>query len=250
MSMEDPVFFAGQYMLAPAAGGAAKFKEEWLREYEIEGKFIRYRDQLGEVKYQPIKDLITYISVDPAFSKKHSSARTAIPVVGTNGTDFFLLEDFAEHGVGEDDIAQIVIDFFKRYKPKKIFIETIVAQIVVANTIRRVAREQGIQIDQFIEEVRSHGQTKKEWRILSLEPTFKRGRFYTHKTHVNFRQEYVSFPRSSLKDVLDALSFQTDEWSTLETMMNPARGPHAEKNRIAEQSAIQRVRNAFKPRRR
>jgi hypothetical protein len=250
MSLEDPVFFAGQYMLEPAAGGAAKFKEEWLREYEIDGKYIRYRDQLGEMKYQPIKDLKTFISVDPAFSKKLSSARTAIPVVGTNGSDYFLLEDFAEHGVGEDDIAKIVIDFFLKYKASKIFVETIVAQIVVANTIRRVAREKGIQIENFIEEVKSHGQNKKEWRILSLEPTFRRGRFYVHKSHTNFRQEYVSFPRSSLKDVLDAISFQTDAWSKLEAFSTPVSGPQAEKNRLAEMSAIARVRKAFQPRRR
>lgn len=222
MAMEDPVFYAGQYLLEPAAGGASKFKDEYLRYYEIDNRFIRYRDQLGEMKHQPLKDLTYMISVDPAFSKKSANARTAIPVVGTNGTDFFLMEDFAEHGVGEDDIARIAIDFFKRYDAKKIFVETIVAQIVIANNIRKVAREEGIHIDPFIDEIRSHGQQRKDWRIFAMEPFFKRGRFYVHKSHQNFLQEYISFPRSPLKDTLDALSFQVNEWDRLETL---AQGP-------------------------
>jgi hypothetical protein len=213
MAEEDPVFYAGQYLLAPAAGGASKFPDDYLRYYELEGRYIRYRDQLGEIAYQPIDDLRIMISVDPAFSKRHSSARTAIPVVGTNGRDFFLLEDFAQHGVGEDDIATVVLDFWQRYGSKgKIFVETIVAQVVIANAIRRVANERNIHIDPFITEIPSHGKAKKEWRIFALEPTFKRGRFHIHKSHQNFLQEYLSFPRAALRDVLDALSFQVQEW--------------------------------------
>lgn len=252
MAMEDPVFYAGQYLLEPAAGGASRFKQEWLRYYEIDNKYLRYRDQQGEMKYQPLSELVYFISVDPAFSKKHSSARTAIPVVGTNGTDFFLMEDFAEHGVGEDDIARITLDFFKRYKVRKIFIETIVAQIVIANTIRKTAREQNIQVDPFIEEIRSHGTQKKEWRIFALEPTFKRGRFHIHKSHQKFLQEYISFPRSPLRDILDALSFQLDEWEKYNALamggMSGNMTPEA--RQAAEQTAIARIKQAWGRRRR
>lgn len=216
MSMEDPVFYASQYLLEPAAGGASKFKPEYLRYYEFDGAhFIRYRDQKGEMTSVSRKDLIYLISVDPAFSKKISNARTAIPVIGTDGKNFFLFEDFAEHGIGEDDIARITLDFFSRYGARKVFVETIVAQIVIANTIRKAAREKKIHIDNFIEEIRSHGVQKKEWRILGLEPFLKRGQFFIHQSHQNFVEEYLAFPRSPYKDVLDAISFQLDEWDKL-----------------------------------
>jgi phage terminase large subunit-like protein len=248
LSMEDPVFFAGQYLLEPAAGGASKFSSDWLRNYELEGDYIRFRDQLGEWKWERISDLQTFISVDPAFSKKTSSARTAIPVVGTNGKEFFLLEDFADHGVGEDDIANIVCNFFTKYAPRKIFVETIVAQIVIANVIRRVARERGIDIAPFIEEIKSHGAQKKNWRIYALEPTFKRGLFYTHRSHQNFIQEYTAFPRSALRDVLDALSFQVDAWDAATRLHGP--GPlNIEERRRADQDAREKVRTAMAARR-
>lgn len=239
MAQEDPVFYAGQYLLNPTAKGATKFAEDDLRFYEIEGGQIRYRDQTGEICYQPISELVTWVSVDPAFSKKNSAARTAIPVVGTNGKDFFLLEDFARRGVGEEEIASVTLDFLQQYNCTKIFVETIVAQIVIANAIRRVAKDRGIA-NPPIEEIASHGDTRKQWRIYALEPYFRRGRFYIHRSHQNFFQEFVGFPRTALRDVLDAISFQKDEWERAVGFGSP-RGDFEQGHR----NAIQRIRNSI-----
>lgn len=251
MQEEDPVFFAGQYLLEPTAGAASVLDPAWLKTYEIDGSSILFDDpETNRKAYLPIRELTTFISVDPAFSKKSSNARTAIPVVGTDGTRLFLLEDFADRLDSEDDIAAKVLDFFLRYRPQKIFVETIVAQVAVANAIRRRFREEGLP-EPPLEEIRSHGTQKKVMRIYGMEHYFKRGIFYYHKTQFKFFNEYVSFPRAILRDVLDAISFQKDEWERIFSMTHKA-GPRRSPEDAAKSSELvkQKIRAAWGRRRR
>lgn len=247
LEQEDPVFFAGQYLLEPTAGAASEFDPADLKYYEIDGAHLRHKNQLGETVYLPLRELTTVISVDPAFSKKHTAARTAIPVVGTNGSELFLLEDFADRGMSEDDIAHQVLDFYMRYHPQKVIVETIVAQVAVANAIRRIFRDNSMP-EPIIDEIPHHGNQRKNLRIYGLAHYFKRGLFNIHRRHSRFIQEYRSFPRSALRDLLDALAFQVNEWERMFRIANshqPGQG-----KQIAEQSAIARIRKAWGRRRR
>jgi len=207
---QDPIFFQANYMLAPAEGGDAAFRYEWLNEYQIEGnrKNIFFRDEQGQRVVQRLSELTTYISVDPAFSDNRSAAKTAIAVVGTDGNRLFLLEDFAERGLGPDELAFKVAEFASRYKPQMILLETIVAQRVLLEPIRRALTTARLHPIPVIHEIPSHGAKSKELRIYGLQPWFRAGQFYIHPTHTNFKAEYGSFPRGSQRDFLDALSFQ------------------------------------------
>ena len=251
MQEEDPVFYAGQYLLEPTAGAASVLDPAWLKSYEIDGSSLLFDDtSTGRKTYLPLRELTTYISVDPAFSKKSSNARTAIPVVGTDGERLFLLEDFADRLDSEDDIAAKVLDFYLRYKPQKIFVETIVAQVAVANAIRRRFREEGLP-DPPLEEIRSHGVQKKVMRIYGLEHYFKRGVFYYHKTQYKFFNEYVSFPRAILRDLLDAISFQKDEWEKVFTLQHRTGGVKDPRTQRQEDArAVEKIRRAWGRRRR
>lgn len=248
MQEEDPVFYAGQYLLEPTAGAASVLDPSWLKTFDFDGPNIFYMNREARPEYVPLSSLTTFISVDPAFSKKSTSARTAIPVVGTDGERLFLLEDFAERLDSEDDIAAKVLEFYLRYKPRKIFVETIVAQVAVANAIRRRFREEGLG-EPPIEEIRSHGVQKKVMRIFGLEHYFKRGIFYYHTNHRRFFQEYVAFPRAILRDVLDALSFQVDEWEKIFTITHyHGKAPTPASVAEADAAGLARVKAAWGPR--
>ena len=251
MQEDDPVFFAGQYLLEPTAGAASVFNPSWLKPYEIDGSSIVFQDdETARKAYLPLRELTTYISVDPAFSKQSTSARTAIPVTGTDGKRIFLLEDFADRLDSEDDIAAKVLDFYLRYKPQKIFVETIVAQVAVANAIRRRFREEGLP-DPPIEEIRSHGKTKKVMRVYGIEHWFKRGIFYYHPNQFKFFNEYVGFPRTLLRDILDAISFQKDEYEKVFTLTHRAGGAIDPKKRLEEETRKrEQVKRAWGRRRR
>jgi hypothetical protein len=209
------VFYASQYLLEPTAGGASEFRDTWLKNYMIEGNAVRFLDNDGRPKYAPFREMNVLISVDPAFSKKSDSARTAIPVTGVWHNHIFLLEDFAERGMGLHDISQKVVDFCLRYPVKKIFVETVVAQITVANAIRDALQKANLPYI-VMEEISSHGMQKKNMRIYGLEPFFRTGHFYINNGRSQrFIQEYNSFPRGGLRDILDALAFQKDEWEKM-----------------------------------
>lgn len=245
MQQEDPVFFAGQYLLEPTAGAASHFDAEWLKYYDWDGKSLRIRDNKGNIEHISRQELTFYISVDPAFSKKHTSARTAIPVIATEGKRLFLIEDFAERMDDEDAIAKKVYEFYLEYNPQKIFVETIVAQVAVANAIRRTLRDNGVNFDP-IEEIKSHGKQSKNMRIYGLQNYFKRGQFYLHKNHYKFIQEYTGFPRSALRDLLDAIAFQKNEWEKIFLMQHHGGGRlNTVQRREAEDKAMDRIRVAW-----
>lgn len=212
IARQDPVFFQANYMLAPAEGGATTFQLDWLHTYEWDGprKHITFRDQNGFRKVIRVADLTTFISCDPAFSDNAKSARTAIPVVGTDGEHFFILEDFAERGLGPQDISNKIAEFAVRYKPHTIFLETIVAQKALVEPIKRALTASHVHPEPMLDEISSHGKRSKELRIYGLEPWFKGGQFYYHPSQVNFRDEYSTFPRGSKRDLLDALAFQVE----------------------------------------
>jgi phage terminase large subunit-like protein len=237
---ETAAFFSANYLLDPSAGLASEFNVSDLKYWKHETETtIEFWNRDGELEYVPIRDMATFISVDPAFSDKASSARTAIPVLGLYEGHIFLLEDFAEHGMGTYDIANTVTNFALKYKPRKIFIETIAAQAALIEPIRRTASEHGLGYLN-IEEIPSHGRARKEARIYGLDEYFRRRRFYIHRSHDRFLQEYSTFPRTALKDVLDAISFQRTEWEKL--LSREDQGESS--TQVAHQQAIAKIRQA------
>lgn len=226
MQRVDPVFFAGQYLLEPAAGAASEFDPSWLRDYRYEtgGKQIFYRDRDGKAKYANVSEMVTFMSVDPAISDSNTAARSAVPVVGLNEDGIFLLDDLAERGLGLFELAHKVVEQYIRYRPRKIKIETVVYQKAFIEALAQVARDRGVpDILGAVEEIKSHGKQAKEYRIYALEPFFKRGTFYKNSTQQNFIREYTSFPRGALRDTLDALSFQVADWERFSASHSPDR---------------------------
>lgn len=231
MQREDPVFFAGQYLLEPTAGAASEFRPEWIKYYDWDQNQIRFKDSLGKISYTVPRDMVTFMSVDPAIADSNSAARSAVPVVGVCKEGQFLLEDTARKGLGPFDLSHVIVDQFLRYKPRKIFIETLVYQRALMEVIAQVSRERGCpEILGHIEEIRSHGKVDKLTRIYSLEPFFKRGNFYINRTHTNFREEYDSFPRGAKRDLLDSLAFQTNSWERMMSQMDE-KGPYDQRTR-------------------
>jgi hypothetical protein len=213
LSQQDPVFFAANYLLEPTAGGASDFSPEWLRYYELDGAQIRYRTQEGKLAYTSHRELTNFISVDLAISDSHDAARSVVATCGTNGSEVFLLDDWAEQGVGMFDLASRVVDSFARYRPRYVFLETIAYQRAFKEALEQAARDRMVpEIMGAVQEIRSHAGKSKDFRIYGLEPFFKRGLVHVHRTHQNFLREYSGFPRTKWRDVLDAISFQKDAW--------------------------------------
>jgi hypothetical protein len=77
-----------------------------------------------------------------------------------------------------------------------------------------------------------------------MEPFFKTGHFfYRPQHHTKFVGEYIAFPRSGLRDILDALSFQRAEWERLSRLGGHTVGAGGEYKEAIE-SDLARIRRA------
>lgn len=235
-----------QYLLKPTGGTLSDFKSEWLQEFAWEGpKQIRFKKD-GRWQYRRVQDLTTIMSVDPAISKKETSARSAVIVTGTDGENVFLLEAWCGR-VGATDLAQRVINFTKTYSPHRIIIETVAYQGALKDVLELLAGQQQLPMSMFpLADFRPGPQDKKDVRIFGLEPWFRKGLFYfCPKTSQDFYQEYVNFPNTKLRDVLDALSMQRDQWEALNSAGRSGQGTRLHHIKASEKGRIDKIRNHY-----
>lgn len=215
----DPVFYAAQYLLNPSAGEAAAFKSEWLKEYEWEmsGQQLSYTDLEGKTKFVRIKDLVCITSADPAISDVKGSARSAVMTIGTDGRHLFLLSAWSGR-VGATELAERMLDDYKRFNSAYLVIESVAYQEALADVLHLLAQQRKLPGRLPIYEHKTGGQQRKEARILGLEPYFSKGFFYAnYASQQDFLDEYRGFPHIKLRDMLDALSFQKELWERLAT---------------------------------
>lgn len=231
----DPVFFAAQYLLQPGAGEASDFNEAWLKEFEWEGqKQIRYRDMDGILHYENVKDMHVIVSADPAISDKEGSARSAVMTLATNGNQLFLLDAWAGR-VGATGLATKIIEKYRQYNAGYIIIESVAYQEALGDVMELLAKQWSIPGRLPIYEHKTGGAIKKDARIKGMEPYFRKGFFYVHKsTQQDFLDEYRGFPYTKLRDMLDALSFQKDFWERLATRERGGE-PLSDRNRLQRQ---------------
>ena len=248
IQQDDPVFFSAQYMIDPTSGGMVTFKKEYLRPFEWETiNQIRYKDDELRLHYENDNDLRVLISVDPAISTKSHAARSAITVVGSNGSSLFLLEAWASR-CNPTELATQILQFYQRYNPIRIIIEDVAYQTALAEILILIAQD--FNVHQLpIYTFKTGSQEKKFNRIAGLEPYFRKGLFYYHpKSQVAFVDEYTKFNPSignRTVDILDALSFQKEAWEHLGFLANEERSSSNPEWRRREKAAQNRIREYY-----
>ena len=165
----------------------------------------------------PLRDLRIYELVDPGLSERSTKARTAILTVGCerNGKRIFLLDCWAK-AINVENVPDMIIKKYLQWKPFKIAIESVAAQRLIGSTVRRIAAtEHHVRINESTIHPCFTGNAQKDDRIrASLGPIFEAGQFFIQRDMADFIDEYRKFPRSQLKDILDALSFIAQVWRT------------------------------------
>jgi len=223
MQAEDPQLHAAQILLIPTAGGVTAFNPEWLRTFEWEGpRQIHYRDDNQQIHFARTIDMNIIMSVDPAISKKSTAARSAIAVCGSDGARIFQLESWARKAKPAELAAQI-LEFYQEYKPSRIIIEKVGYQMALAEILTMEAQRLGLGALP-IYEYNVGGDQKKVMRIVGLEPYFRKGLIYYHKSQNDFYQEYIQFSAdigNRLVDSLDALTMQRESWDQLRFLGDP-----------------------------
>ena len=128
----------------------------------------------------------------------------------------------------------MAVDFYIRFQPEKIKIETIAGQAALVEPIQRTAEERighELPLDEITQQKK-----KKELRIYGMEHYFKSGRFYVQQGGATrFRAEYSSFPVGQMRDLLDAIAFQVEEWEKHFRRISQSKGGRGRQQRAADQ---------------
>ena len=202
--------FYQEYMNIAQSPDDAPFKPEWMKlhhyEYKREnGQNLLVRDLGEETKTIPVE---LYCGVDPASSL---SARADFFVLSIIAVDFegnkYVVDIFRDR-ISPAEQPQKIIDMYKKYKPRRVKVETTGYQEALRTGTRQIMQEEGLYIPGLEAGVKPR--TKKSERLLSLVPMFARGQFYWRPQDLAGQQEFLSYPRGKNDDIMDSI------WTALE----------------------------------
>jgi phage terminase large subunit-like protein len=204
-----PTVFAAQMMLDPKMDSTVGFLEEWLQ----------FHDGIEA----PAPTMNNYMLVDPANErkeKKSDSDYTAAWMIGLSADGNLYILDMFRDRIGLEDRVDLVFDWHRKWKPKKIGYE----QYGLMADIAAIRMRQKSENYRFTI-VELGGRLSKRDRILGLEPLYAaeriilpRYQYYTDKegtihdlVQVFIQQEYKPWPACRHDDLLDAKARIVDE---------------------------------------
>jgi len=203
--------FYQEYMNIAQAPDNAPFKPAFIHIHDYmfdirDGVAMLYK-RVGEEEV--IIPVNVYMGVDPASTLKKHSDYFAIAVVGVDNEDNAYLIDVYRDRISPEYQPQKILDYFKKYKPLRTAIETVGYQEALRTGVRSLMRERNMFIPGIEAGVKPR--TTKSERLISMVPRFAQGKFFFRAQDIGIQQEFLSYPRGSHDDGMDAIYFALDK---------------------------------------
>lgn len=174
--------FAALYQQRPTPESGSIFKREWTNK--------RYRE-LPQLH-------TTVMAVDSAFKTGTSSDYSAIAILGTDGTNYYLIHLFRDR-LEYPDLRRTIIDHFNRFRPSVVLIEDAASGQSAIQDLRR-------NTSLPIVPVKAKG--SKQSRADVVSPLWESGKVYLPEYAdwlEDFILELTSFPVAPHDDMVDAV---------------------------------------------
>jgi predicted phage terminase large subunit-like protein len=207
--------FFQEYMCIAQNPAEAPFQQEYFRYFEHEliktdgGWALKPPMSSGDEELIPID---IYLGVDPASSLSFRADYFVIAAVGVDAAGNRYLIDLFRSRVKPSDQPAKIIEWWRKYKPRKTKIETIAYQEALRDGTRALMKEQNIYIPGLEKGVKPR--TSKSERLLSLVPFFSTGKFFLRRTQLTAQAEFLAYPRGKHDDIMDAI------WTACHGMIN------------------------------
>jgi hypothetical protein len=150
--------------------------------------------------------LFTRMMVDPNHKGKRGRARHCIEVVGYDTeTDRIYLLDVWAKASGYSEVVDMMYSVARKWGQRECWMDTNGAEY-----LKFYMDQKNLTVDRPLtvnELPTDYGANAKEKRIEALEPIFKNGQFWCHRSHEPFIQEYKAYPASATVDCLDTLGY-------------------------------------------
>jgi len=148
---------------------------------------------------------VNLVIVDPAKTVKLHSADSAIVGVGVDREDNrIFVRDIVAGRMYPDDIYNEMFAMTARLKAHVLAVEVTSLNEFISQPIKNEIRKRGL----FLRYVELSARAKKQDRIAQLAAYYRQGYIY-HNRNVctKLETQLLSFPRSKLWDVMDALAY-------------------------------------------
>jgi predicted phage terminase large subunit-like protein len=197
--------FYQEYMNIAQSPDNAPFKPEWMKTHtwdfeKIEGQTCLVQ-QAGEDKL--IKPVEIYCGVDPASSLSARADFFVISVIAIDFEDNKYVVDFVRGKFPPSQQPDLIIDTYKKYRPRRMKIETTGYQEALRDATRKLMLQERIYIPGLETGVKPR--TRKSERLFSLVPMFAKGQFYWRPQDIDGQQEFLSYPKGKHDDIMDAI---------------------------------------------
>lgn len=179
--------FSSQYMNEPIDSQNQIIKKEYFKYYD-----------------RRPSNLFIGMTIDPSISEKMSADNFAIRVDGMDEKyDIYCLDYIFGHWKVAESIDKI-FEMYSKWHPGAVGLETVAYQKALKQWLESSMRERGVYFP--ITELKRNTTESKEFRIKSMEPFYRDGKWHhAHwmKGH-DMEQELLSFPRGKRDDLIDA----------------------------------------------
>jgi len=143
-----------------------------------------------------------FMGVDPASSTSARADYTAIVVIAMDRDKNVYVVDYVRKRMKPLDVAQRIMEMYRRYRPKKTQIETVGYQ----EMLRQYLREHGEEHIPGLE-IKNNPRKDKLTRLEGLQPEVARGKWHLMERHIELEEEMVVFPRAAHDDLLDGIFY-------------------------------------------
>ena len=198
--------FYQEYMNIAQSPDDAPFQPEWIKMHNYEYKKLDGQNVIIKnegLENEKIKPVELYTGVDPASSL---SARADFFVIATiaidNDNNKYVLDIFRDK-ISPAKQPQKIIDVYKKFRPRRVKVETVGYQEALRTAVREIMREEQLYIPGLESGVKPRN--SKSERLLSLVPLFAKGTFYFKPEHMIAQQEFLSYPKGKHDDIMDAI---------------------------------------------
>lgn len=198
--------FYQEYMNIAQSPEDSPFKPEYIKihhyDYEIrEGQNILVK-KLPDEK-EEILPVAVYSGVDPASSLSAKADFFVIATIGIDNSGNIYIINIVRTKLDPAEQPDAIIKQYKKYKPKRMKIETVAYQEALRSSVRKQMKDEGIFIPGLEKGVKPRN--RKSERLLSLVPILAKGQFFFRPQDIEAQAEFLSYPRGKHDDVMDAV---------------------------------------------
>jgi len=207
---QTDVFFR-EYRNLPISTKDSAFQQQYFKYYNLPPERApREQDlKLLDVEVQQDNNIETVVILDPAKTVKIQSAESAIVGIGIDLANAKLyVRDAISEKLYPDEIYDALFGMAQMLNAKVLGIEETSLNEFIKQPIKNEMFRRGT----FYELVwlKARGGMKKELRIKELAPYYRNGYIYHNASCATIKkleQQLLSFPRSALWDLMDALAY-------------------------------------------